>query len=129
MSGKISDFLSFAFEAELVRIHLKIGAPFVTGTEQNLAAENMGDFITQIVLKTTENKERRRGYAWYPLSLSLDISACWLRCGSAVQMSPTCKVTFKDGFCVHIARVSGHRCVAQRPDCAPSGHPIIEAFC
>ena len=30
---------------------------------------------------------------------------------------------------VHIARVSDHRCVAQRPDCAPSGHPIIEAFC
>ena len=30
---------------------------------------------------------------------------------------------------LHIARVSGHRCVAQRPDCAPSGHPIIEAFC
>ena len=30
---------------------------------------------------------------------------------------------------VHLARVSDHRCVAQRPDCAPSGHPIIEAFC
>ena len=25
---------------------------------------------------------------------------------------------------MHIARVSGHRCVAQRPDCAPSGHPL-----
>ena len=25
---------------------------------------------------------------------------------------------------LHIARVSGHRCAAQRPDCAPSGHPL-----
>ena len=32
-------------------------------------------------------------------------------------------------YTMHIARVSGHRCVAQRPDCAPSGHPITEAFC
>ena len=37
------------------------------------------------------------------------------------------KVDLEGGM--HIARVSGHRCAAQRPDCAPSGHPIIEAFC